>query len=297
VSAPPRLELDRVTFGYGAQSAVSEVSLTLWPGQFLGLLGPNGSGKSTLLHLAAGLLRPQHGDVWLDGQPLRSLHRLEIARQVAVVPQNAVLPSAFSGWEVVDAGRMPHHGLFHGGTARDDHIVERALTAADAVDLAARRVGELSGGEQQRLLLARALAQEPTVLLLDEPTTHLDLPHQFQHLDLVLRNAREGALAILGVFHDLNLAATYCDAIALMDRGRVVTRGTPEAVLTPRWIAAVYGIDVTVMSHPQTGRPVVLLPPALVEKSRASACSQYEQVVARPSDGRPSALDAQEVLR
>jgi iron complex transport system ATP-binding protein len=296
VSRPPRLELDRVTFAYGAQPAVSEVSLQLWPGQFIGLLGPNGSGKSTLLRLAAGLLQPQHGDVRLDGRPLRAMSRPEIARQVAVAPQNAILPCAFSGWEVVAAGRTPHHGMFRGATARDDQIVKQALIAADAVNLAAQHVGELSGGEQQRLLLARALAQEPAVLLLDEPTTHLDLPHQFQLLDLVLRIAREDDLAILGVFHDLNLAAAYCAAIALVDRGRLVALGTPEAVLTPQHIAAVYGVEVSVMPHPQTGRPVVLFPPPLDATRAVPERSPSEWLVTRPRDGRLSALDAQEVL-
>jgi len=262
VSGLPRLEVDRVTFAYGGLPVVAVVSLALWPGRFVGLLGPNGSGKSTLLRLAAGLLHPQQGSVRLDGQHLGSLSRSEIARQVAVVPQQPQMPEAFTGWDVVLAGRTPHLGLFHGASRSDDAIVHRALALVDATHLADRRVGEVSGGERQRLLLARALAQEPTVLLLDEPTAHLDIPHQLAILDLALRFARESELAILGVFHDLNLAAAYCDELSLMRDGRILVHGTPETVLSAGWIATVYGLDVTVVPHPQSGRPVVLPPAA-----------------------------------
>jgi iron complex transport system ATP-binding protein len=262
VSVRPRLEVDRVTFGYGASPVVSNVSLALWPGQFIGLLGPNGSGKSTLLRLAAGLLRPQQGAIRLDGRTLGSLGRSEIARQVAVVPQHPLMPDALTGWDVALAGRTPHLGVLRGTSPLDDAIVHRALALVDAAHLAERRVGEISGGERQRLLLARALAQEPAVLLLDEPTAHLDLPHQLTILDLALRLASDADLAILGVFHDLNLAAAYCDELSLMHEGQIVVHGTPASVVSEGWIATVYGLDITVVPHPQSGRPVVLLPPA-----------------------------------
>ena len=262
MSGRPRLEVDRVTFGYGAPPVVSDVSLALWPGRFVGLLGPNGSGKSTLLRLAAGLLRPQRGTIRLDGRHLGSLSRAEIARQVAVVPQHPLLPEALTGWDVALAGRTPHLGVLRGTSPLDDAIVRRALALVDAAHLADRRVGEISGGERQRLLLARALAQEPTVLLLDEPTAHLDLPHQLTMLDLSLRFARDADLAILGVFHDLNLAAAYCDELSLMGEGQIVVHGPPASVVSERWIATVYGLDITVVPHPQSGRPIVLLPPA-----------------------------------
>jgi iron complex transport system ATP-binding protein len=264
VSARPLLEVDHVTFGfgYGGSPVVSDVSLAVWPGRFVGLLGPNGSGKSTLLRLAAGLLHPQQGSVRLEGRTLGSLGRTEIARQVAVVPQQPLMPEAFTGWDIVMAGRTPHQGILRGTSSMDEAIVRRALALVDATHLVDRRVGEVSGGEQQRLLLARALAQEPTVLLLDEPTAHLDLPHQLAILDLALRLARESDLAVLGVFHDLNLAAAYCDELSLMRDGRILVHGTPETVLAADWIATVYGLDVTVVPHPQSGRPVVLPPAA-----------------------------------
>jgi iron complex transport system ATP-binding protein len=262
VSGQPILALERVTFDYGERPAVRDVSLALRPGQVSGLLGPNGSGKSTLLRLAAGLLHPRQGAVRRGGNDLRAMRRGEIARRIAVVPQNALLPEAFSGWEVAAAGRIPYLGPLRGASPTDDAIVSRALTLVDAAPFADRTVGELSGGERQRLLLARALAQEPDVLLLDEPTAHLDLPHQIAFLDLVLRFAREGGLAVLVVFHDLNLAAAYCDALSLLRDGRIVAYGTPSEVLTPRWIAEVYDLAISVIHHPESGRPVVLLPAA-----------------------------------
>jgi iron complex transport system ATP-binding protein len=259
------LQVDEVTFGYGhgGPPVVSGASLALWPGQFVGLLGPNGSGKSTLLRLAAGLLHPQQGSVRLDGRPLGSLGRTAIARQVALVPQQPLTPEAFTGWDIVVAGRTPHQGILGGTSPLDEAIVQRALALVDATHLVDRRAGEISGGERQRLLLARALAQEPAVLLLDEPTAHLDLPHQLDILDLVLRLARESDLAILGTFHDLNLAAAYCDELSLMRDGRILVHGTPATVLSRGWIATVYGLeDITVVPHPESGRPVVLLPAA-----------------------------------
>lgn len=262
MSSSPILEIDRVTFDYGERAVVCDVSLTLRAGQISGLIGPNGSGKSTLLRLAAGLLTPRQGVVRLAGQDLRTMRRSEIARRIAVVPQNAVMPEAFSGWEVALAGRTPHLGLLRGASLSDEAIVGRSLALVDAAAFAERPVGELSGGERQRLLLARALAQEPSVLLLDEPTAHLDLPHQIAFLDLVLRFAREGGLAVLVVFHDLNLAAEYCDEIALMDNGAIAAHGAPDGVLTPELISRVYGLAVSVIPHPQSGRPVVLLPAA-----------------------------------
>jgi iron complex transport system ATP-binding protein len=247
-----------VVFAGSRRPALDAVSFALHTGRFVGLLGPNGCGKSTLLRVAAGLLTPQHGSVRLGGRPLSTYSRGEIARRIAVVPQGAIVPEAFTGWDVVLAGRTPHLRPLRGPSPTDEAIAEHALALVDAVHLAGRRAGEMSGGERQRLLLARAFAQEPAALLLDEPTTHLDLPHQLALLDLARDSAREAGLAVLAVFHDLNLAAAYCDEIALMDSGRIVVRGTPREVLTPAWIAQVYGVAVTVVAHPESGLPAVL---------------------------------------
>jgi len=293
------LEVDSVTFGFGGPPVVTDVSLTVGTGRFVGLLGPNGSGKSTLLRLAAGLLHPQHGSVRLQGRHLGSLSRTEIARQVAVVPQHPLMPEAFTGWDIVMAGRTPHLGMFRGTSPLDDAIVHRALALVDATHLADRRVGEISGGERQRLLLARALAQEPNVLLLDEPTAHLDLPHQLTMLDLALRFARDADLAILSVFHDLNLAAAYCDELLLMCDGSIIVRGTPDMVLSARWIAKVYGLDITVVAHPQSGRPVVLLPsarPQSLSDDRFSMSNLLKAEHVRHAVGPTEGEEAEEVV-
>ena len=209
-----------------------------------------------------GFCIPKRGPFISRGVPSAHCGRTEIARQVAVVPQQPVMPEAFTGWDIVVGWAHPPPGAVPGTSPVDEAIVQRALALVDATHLAERRVGEISGGERQRLLLARAIAQEPAVLLLDEPTTHLDLPHQLTILDLALRFARESDLAILGVFHDLNLAAAYCDEISLMREGRILVHGTPQTVLSADWIATVYGLDVTIVPHPQSGRPVVLPPAA-----------------------------------
>lgn len=262
VSAPPLLALDRVSFAYGDRRAVEGVSIALRPGRVLGLLGPNGSGKSTLLRLAAGLLRPDAGSVRLDGDDLAALDRRAIALRIAVVPQGAALPEGFTGWDVALAGRTPHLRPLAQPGRRDEAVARRALELTDALPLAHRRAGELSGGERQRLLLARALAQEPDALLLDEPTTHLDLPHQVALLALVRRFAVQEGLAVLGIFHDLNLAAEYCDELALLRGGRLVALGPPAEVLTAEGIAAVYGLTVPLLRHPDSGRPAILPPAA-----------------------------------
>ncbi|HEY3083013.1 MAG TPA: ABC transporter ATP-binding protein [Chloroflexota bacterium] len=254
------LALREVHFAYDARPVLRGVSLEPRPGRVLGLLGPNGAGKSTLVRLAAGLLRPERGRVLLEGRDLRGWTRREVAKRIAVLPQDGVLPPAFTVWEVAMMGRTPHLGWLGAEGSRDRAVVARALEQTDARALAERRTDELSGGERQRVLLARALAQEPSVLLLDEPTVHLDLGHQVALLELVIRRAREGGLAVLAVFHDLNLAAQSCDELALLSEGRLVAAGPPDDVLRSPTIRDVYGVDLVSLSHPTSGRAAVLLP-------------------------------------
>ncbi len=258
----PILELSDVTFRYAERTVVSDVSLAVRRGRFVGLLGPNGSGKSTLVRLAAGLLRPHAGLVRLAGRNVGALRRMDVARRIAVLPQGAPLPEAFTGWEVVLMGRTPHLGWLATEGPADEAVAWRALELVDAEALAARRVGELSGGERQRLLLARALAQEPDVLLLDEPTVHLDLTHQLALLDRVGSLVRAADLAVLAVFHELNLAAEYCDELVVLAGGRIAAQGEPEATLTAELIRAVYRVDLPIVRHPQSGRPAILIPAA-----------------------------------
>ena len=270
----PCLALEAVSYRYDDRNVVDSVSLAVEPGQFIGLLGPNGAGKSTLLRLAAGLAHPHAGRVTYAGRDLRTLKQGDVARQVALLPQTGVLPPSFTGWEVALMGRTPHLGWFASEGPRDISVARQALEQADALSYADRRTHELSGGERQRLLLARALAQEPAVLLLDEPTTHLDLAHQVALLDLLSRLARQQELGVLAVFHDLNLAATYADHLVLLVDGRTRATGTPAEVVQPAVLWSVFGVDLIVQEHPTTGRPVVLLSgPAMNVKDSNTAPS------------------------
>jgi ABC-type cobalamin/Fe3+-siderophores transport system ATPase subunit len=253
------LELRDVAFGYDDRRVLDGVSLELRAGRVVGLLGPNGAGKSTLVRLAAGLLRPARGSVWLAGRDLRSWRRREVARRLALLPQDGAMPPAFTGREIALMGRTPHLGWLAAEGPADRDAVERALALADAAAFADRRVGELSGGERQRLLLARALSQEPSVLLLDEPTVHLDLGHQLAMLELVVDLARRRDLAVLAVYHDLNLAAQSCDELLVLHGGRIAARGAPDEVLRSELVAAVYGVELELVQR-ASGRAAVLLP-------------------------------------
>ena len=251
------LEIRDLTLSYGERVALRDVSLSLARGELLGVVGPNASGKSSLIRAITRVVAPLRGEVWLDGSPVRHLSQRELALRVAVVPQNPYLPEAFTALEVVLMGRTPHLGLLQSEGRADWAAVRRALEQTDAWDLADRRIGELSGGERQRVVVARALAQETPLLLLDEPTAHLDVGHQAAILELVRRLCRSEGKAVLAVVHDLTLAAQYCDRLAMLSEGRLVAQGSPYDVLSPEVLASVYRTRVWVFAHPLTGRPVV----------------------------------------
>jgi len=237
------------------------IDLRLEPGEMLALIGPNGAGKSTLLRVAGGLIRPSAGRAFLADRDLTSLRPREIARQIAVVPQEGPVPVGLLVHEMVGLGRTPYVRRLLGPTARDRQAVEWALAAAGVAGLADRFVDELSGGERQRVILARALAQEPRVLLLDEPTANLDLQHQVAILELVRGLTREQGLTVIAAVHDLQLAALYCDRVALMSAGQIVSQGSPEAVLTAPLLLATFGQRVVLSAHPTHGVPLVALVP------------------------------------
>lgn len=256
------LEIRHLTLSYGERVALRDVSLSLARGELLGVVGPNASGKSSLIRAVTNVVAPQRGEVWLDGSPVRRLSQRELALRVAVVPQNPSLPEAFTALEVVLMGRTPHLGLLQSEGRADWAAVRHALEQTDAWHLADRRIGELSGGERQRVVLARALAQEAPLLLLDEPTAHLDVGHQAEVLELMQRlchtdGADGRSKAVLAVVHDLTLAAQYCDRLAMLSEGRLVALGSPHEVLSPQLLASVYRTQVSVFPHPITGRPVV----------------------------------------
>jgi iron complex transport system ATP-binding protein len=261
----PALELRGVRAAYPGRPpdrpVLDHIDLRLEAGEVLALIGPNGAGKSSLLRVAAGVLPPAAGRVLLNGRDLAALATRERARHIAVVPQEGPIPSGLFVREMVSLGRTPYARLLLGPTARDRQAVEWALAAAGAQDLADRFVDELSGGERQRVILARALAQQPRLLLLDEPTANLDLHHQVAMLELVRGLSRERGLAVLAAVHDLQLAALYCDRLALLSAGQIISQGAPEAVLTAPLLLETFGQRVVLSAHPTHGVPLVALVP------------------------------------
>ncbi len=253
------LELESLTFGYGSAPLFADVNLAVAAGEMTALLGPNGTGKTTLLLLATGALRPQRGRVLLDGQDLRRLPRRSIARRIAVVPQEFTTPFAFTVRELVGLGRTPYLSFLGTENAVDRRAVEEALEATGATALAGRVFNELSGGEKQRVALALALAQQPMLLLLDEPTTHLDLKYQVGVLELAQRLNREQGITIFATMHDLNLAARYFPRLILFQRG-IVADGPPIAVLQSHLLSRVYEVPVEVGILPGAAH-LSILPP------------------------------------
>ncbi|MCR4399967.1 MAG: ABC transporter ATP-binding protein [Syntrophomonadaceae bacterium] len=256
-----RISVNGVECRFGAREALRGVTLSVGRGEFLGLIGPNGSGKSTLLRTISGVVRPVAGGVLLDGQDVRRMSALDLARALAVVEQGDRATCTFRVWEVVMMGRMPHVGRLQRESLRDVQRVEWALQVTGLSALADRHLDELSGGERQRVVIAKALAQDTDILLLDEPTSHLDIGHQVEILDLLASLRETHRLTVVAAVHDLNLAAQYCDRLVLLDRGRVFACGEPETVVTRENLATVYRTPVMVTRHPSRLRPqVVLLP-------------------------------------
>ena len=251
------LKLQSISVSYGARQILHDISLNVQSGEVLALIGPNGAGKSTLIRAASGVV-PYSGHVRTNGDDFAALSTLQRARYIATVPQAVAMPPAFTVWETVLLGRTPYLGFLGQPSPRDEEIAREALQRVSALHFAERRIGELSGGEQQRILLARALCQSTPVLLLDEPTAHLDLQYQVSLLELVRELAHKDNLAVLVALHDLNLAAHYADRIALMVAGTLKALGTPEEVLKPELIADAYCLPVQVVKHPFMDIPLVL---------------------------------------
>jgi iron complex transport system ATP-binding protein len=253
-----RLSIESVTAGYDGRAVIDGVSLEVAPGDVVALIGPNGAGKSTLIRAASGLMRPARGRVTVDGREVHRLAPGERARRIAVVPQAVRLPEAFTVLDAVLMGRTAYLGWVGRETDADREAALSAMRRTSIDGLAARRIGELSGGEQQLVLVARALAQSAPVLLMDEPTAHLDLGHQARILGLVRDLARESELSVLLALHDLNLAARYAGRAALLHGGRLRAAGTPAEVLTEANVKEAYGVPVEVIAHPASGAQIVV---------------------------------------
>ena len=253
------LETKGVSLAYGKHVVMRDLNFRVEPGEMLGLIGPNGSGKSTILKALSRILPPYRGQILIDGRSLSRIPRAELARLLGVVPQMPLLPSTFTAFEIVLMGRNPHLGLFQYEGATDMEITWQAMGRTLTQPLAERKIGELSGGEIQRIVIARVLAQEPKSILLDEPTANLDINHQVEILDLIKGLCRERNLAVVITLHDLNLASQYCSRLLLIKDGTVHSQGTPQEVITSENIREVYGAENCVYTHPVNGLPTVLL--------------------------------------
>ena len=259
----PAIEVEGVDFAYPGRPAgrpafaIRDLGFAVGAGEIFGVIGPNASGKTTLIRLLSRVLAPDRGDIRLEGRSLRLLARVEVARAVAVVPQDVPAGFAFTVAELVLMGRYPHAPGRFLETRGDRLEAERAMDALGVRDLAGEPLDHLSGGERQRALLARALCQRPRVLVLDEPTAHLDLKHQAECVGWLRRLNRASGLTVVLVSHDLSLAAEVADRLLLMQAGRGVRVGPPGAVLEEGLLASVYGCRVAVDKHPVSGHPAV----------------------------------------
>lgn len=263
------ITVDYVSFTYDGETFVlNALDLAVQSGELHSLIGPNGSGKSTLLKILSGLLRPSAGTVRLGHVAIETLSTRRIAQRLAMVEQDREMGFDFSVREVVAMGRTPHRGRFARESKQDRRAVERAMTLADLRGLADRSIRAVSGGERQRVFLATALAQEPEALLLDEPTTHLDLRHQVRFMSIVQEWVQAGKTALIAI-HNLTLAAQAADRISLLHNGRIHATGAPREALTPSHINRVFDVEVAIGTHPESQTPYVL--PVLPDRGRRPA--------------------------
>ncbi|HXX77082.1 MAG TPA: ABC transporter ATP-binding protein [Ktedonobacteraceae bacterium] len=280
---PILLEVNGVTFGYERQPLLYDIHLQVRSGEMVGLLGPNGSGKTTLLRLVNGVLSPQQGTIIFDGHDLHDWGRRSIAQNIAVVPQELQVPFAFTVEQMVSLGRTPYINWLGSGSSTDENVVRDAMQVTDVVPLAKRIFNELSGGERQRVMVAMALAQQPKLLLLDEPTAHLDIKYQIDVLELVQRLNRERGVTIIAALHDLNLAARYFPRLVLFQRGIVADAG-PAVVLEPHLLKRVYGIDVQV-GILRGAQHLSVLPPGELEFANKSEMRTQPKVFVMAGGG------------
>jgi len=253
------IEAQSIQLGYGGKAVLRNAGFKVQPGEIVGLIGPNGSGKSTVIRALSRVLPLQSGSILIDGKDITAIPRHTLARLIGVVPQMPLLPSAFTAFEIVLMGRNPHLGMFQYESREEIAIAWQAMEKTGTQSLATRKVGELSGGEIQCILIARTLAQETKVMLLDEPTANLDIGRQVEILDLLKNLCCESRLSVLAALHDLNLASQYCDRLILINDGYIHAIGKPEEVITAQNIRNVYGAENCVYTHPVNGLPVVLL--------------------------------------
>lgn len=253
-----QIAAERLHAGYGSTPVLQDISLTLPAAKITALLGPNGCGKSTLLRCFSRLLRPGSGEVRLNGQPLNSFSARQLGQTLALLPQQHIAPEGVTVQELVGYGRSPWQNLFGRPSAADRRLITTAMDDAQIAHLAGKNVTELSGGQRQRVFIAMMLAQDTPLLLLDEPTTWLDIHHQVELMALLRRQQQQGK-TVVAVLHDLNQASRYCDHLVLMSGGQIVASGTPEQVMTPALLRKVFSIDAQIYPEPASGRPMCVV--------------------------------------
>jgi iron complex transport system ATP-binding protein len=253
------IEVNSISFRYHEDWVLQDVSFQVEKGEFVGVIGPNGSGKTTLLKVLYRLVAPQKGEILFELVPLKKMDRADIAKRIAVVAQETHLLFPFTVLETVLMGRSPHVGNLIFESEKDLTIAMKAMEWTKIVPLSERPIDELSGGERKRVFIARALAQEPEVILLDEPTANLDIHHQIDFLDLILALNRERGLTIVMASHDMNIASEFCDRLILLQKGRIYKMGLPEQVITRENIESVYGCEVWIDQHPGSKTPRISL--------------------------------------
>ena len=252
------LEANSLSLAYDRATIVEELRLTITRGQITTLVGPNGCGKSTLLRGLARLLKPKAGQVVLDGRAIHQIPTKALAKELGILPQSPSAPEGLTVYELVAQGRYPHQGFFQQWSLEDERIAQEALTITHMTAFANRPLDTLSGGQRQRAWIAMALAQDTPILLLDEPTTYLDIGHQIEVMELVQTLNRERQMTILLVLHDLNQAARYSDRMVVMQDGAIVADGSPQEMMTPQMLADIFHVHVTVVQDPMSGAPVCL---------------------------------------
>ncbi|MFC4713124.1 adenosylcobinamide amidohydrolase [Planococcus dechangensis] len=262
------LQIENISGGYGDKKIVDSLSFQVEKGRMLGILGPNGSGKSTLMKLISGVLPPTDGEVRIDGRALADFPAKELARKMAVLPQLHAHAFSHTVRETISLGRYPHQsGWFSSWSEEDEAAVQEAMELMNVSQYETSLIEQMSGGEQQRVFVAQALAQNASILLLDEPTNHLDINHQKELLDTIKKQAIEKELTVISIFHDINLAAMYCDELLLMDGGRIVRIGEPHEVVRTHDVESVYKTRVSNHPHPELPKPQITLLPGVRRQS------------------------------
>lgn len=251
---PAAIKVENLQFAYDGVMALDDINLEIETGDFVGVVGPNGSGKTTLIKTVCHSLKSRHGNIRISGHSLDDMSHQQIAKEVAVVPQELTAAFPFTVWEMVSMGRHPYMGRFSSLNEKDTAIVNQVLEKTGLTALKKRFYAQLSGGEKQKVLIAQTLAQEAGILLLDEPTSHLDISHQLEIMNLVADLNKRRRQTVVAVVHDLNLAANFCKKLILMRQGRIIKYGSTAAVLTKENLAELFQTDVIVETHPVTGK-------------------------------------------